>query len=399
MEIKGKYNTAKVFTNNIECKAIEQIEELCNQEFTKDSKIRIMPDVHSGCGCTIGTTMTIKDRVSPSLVGVDIGCRMYVNQLEQKEIDLKKLDEVINLKIPSGFSVRSTPHKFYEEIESDILKLKCIHDERFKNLNRIILSVGTLGGGNHFIEVNKDDDGNLYLVIHSGSRNLGKQVAMYYKEKAIEQTNNNSDDINDIINTLKNQGREKEINDVIKNISSTKTPKDLCYLKGNLFDDYIHDIKIVQNYANCNVFAITDEIISAMDLKIVSSFTTVHNYIDCEDMILRKGAVSAKLGEKLIIPINMRDGSLICTGYGNRDYNYSAPHGAGRLFSRKQAFEKFSLDEFKKEMSGVYSSSVNENTLDESPMAYKPIENIIENIKDTAKINKIIKPIYNFKAH
>ena len=222
---------------------------------------------------------------------------------------------------------------------------------------------------------------------------------MYYKEKAIEQTNNNSDDINDIINTLKNQGREKEINDVIKNISSTKTPKDLCYLKGNLFDDYIHDIKIVQNYANCNVFAITDEIISAMDLKIVSSFTTVHNYIDCEDMILRKGAVSAKLGEKLIIPINMRDGSLICTGYGNRDYNYSAPHGAGRLFSRKQAFEKFSLDEFKKEMSGVYSSSVNENTLDESPMAYKPIENIIENIKDTAKINKIIKPIYNFKAH
>ncbi len=396
-EITGKYNSAKVFTDVIDEISVKQIEELCSQEFITGSKIRIMPDVHAGAGCTVGTTMTISDKIVPNLVGVDIGCGMETIQLKEKSIDLNELDRLIYEKIPSGTNIRETPHKYTNDI--NIEELKSLY---YINQFRTQRSIGTLGGGNHFIEVDKDIDGCLYLVIHSGSRHLGKEVAEYYQEEGYKQLNNCSKKIiDDKIEYLKAHGRQSEIQTTIKQMKEqkiTRIPKHLAYTSGYLFDEYIHDMQIVQQYAMLNRKAIADELIKGLNLTIETELTTIHNYIDTGCMILRKGAVSAQMGEKLLIPINMRDGSLICTGKGNEDWNYSAPHGAGRLFSRTQAKQKFTVEEFQKSMSGIFTTSVNNETLDECPMAYKSKDDIVNNISPTVDINKIIKPVYNFKA-
>jgi tRNA-splicing ligase RtcB len=304
--LKGKYNEAKVFTDNIEPQAKSQILELCDQEFAAGEKIRIMPDVHAGIGCTIGTTMTITDKVIPNLVGVDIGCGMLVSVLEDKKADFPKLDKIIRKFIPAGFDIRKTPHGHVSRIRLGDLRCR-----DYVDLEHAVLSIGTLGGGNHFIEVNADHEGTLYLVIHSGSRHLGKQTAEHYQELAARR--------------LKGKSGGKGINEA------------LAYVQGRDFDDYVHDMRIVQEYATANRHAMAEEIISRMGFQVREQFTTIHNYIDTENMILRKGAISARKGERVIIPINMRDGSLICVGKGNPDWNYSAPHGAGRLMSRRQA--------------------------------------------------------------
>ncbi|MCB8566720.1 RtcB family protein [Fusobacterium ulcerans] len=396
-EITGKYNTAKVFTNVIENEAVEQIKTLCNQEFITGSKIRIMPDVHSGAGCTIGTTMTITDKVIPNLVGVDIGCGMETVMITDKEIDLEKLDKLIYEKIPSGHNIRKIPHELINEI--DLNQLRCTGHVK---MDRAIRSIGTLGGGNHFIEAGKDEEGNIYITVHSGSRHLGLEVANYYQKMGYKALNKVSDiDIEKIIEQLKSEGREKEINKTIKEIKKqiiTDIPQALAYVSEELFDDYIHDMKLIQKFAVLNRKAMMDEIIKGLGTEVAEEFTTIHNYIDTDMMILRKGAVSAKKGEKLLIPINMRDGSLICLGKGNEDWNYSAPHGAGRLMSRTKAKKTFELKNFKKEMEGIYTTSVSKDTLDECPMAYKAMEDIIKNIGDTVDIIKRIIPIYNFKA-
>lgn len=390
IEIKGKYNTAKVFTDNIEEKAAGQILELCSQEFVKDSEIRIMPDTHAGAGCTIGTTMTIKDKIVPNLVGVDIGCGMFVSMLKNSNIDFNKLDSTIRSYVPSGFDVRERPHEYKDYI--DLYDLKC---KEHVDLKRASLSIGTLGGGNHFIEMNEDEDGNIYLVVHSGSRHLGKQIAEYYQDRATKENAKKSND--SIIAELKSKGRSKEIQGEIEK-EKAKTSGALSYVEGQTFEDYIHDMRIAQKFAEYNRKAIAEVIVCEMDFNVVDSFTTIHNYIDLDEMILRKGAISAKKGEVVIIPINMRDGSIIATGKGNVDWNQSAPHGAGRLMSRRQAKLSLSLEEFRKSMDGIFTTSLSMSTLDEAPFAYKPIEEIIANVQDTVEINKIIKPIYNFKA-
>lgn len=396
-EIKGKYNSAIVYTENIESGAVNQIEILCNQEFVKDSVIRIMPDVHSGAGCTIGTTMTIEDKIVPNLVGVDIGCGMEVIKLENRRMELQKLDKLIYEKVPSGFNIRDKEHKFNDGI--DLSQLKC-KDE--VNIARARLSIGTLGGGNHFIEANRDSEGSLYIVIHSGSRHLGLEVANLYQEEAYKSLNKNTKaDLERLIAELKALGREKEIQKELKRKKSeilTDIPKALAYASGDLFKDYIHDMKIVQRFADLNRKAMVQEIAKGMKLQVVSQFTTIHNYIDTENMILRKGAVSAQKDEILLIPINMRDGSLICIGKGNADWNFSAPHGAGRIMSRAQAKNSFTLTQFKETMKGIYTTSVNKGTLDECPLAYKPMDDIVKNIGDTVEIIDTIIPIYNFKA-
>lgn len=397
--VEGKYNTAKVFTDVVEDMALNQVQLLCDQKFTVGSKIRIMPDVHAGAGCTIGTTMTIKDKVVPNLVGVDIGCGMETIKIKNSFIELQKLDKLIYEKIPSGYNIRTTPHKFNDEI--DLIKLKCLKEGNI-NLLRAQLSLGTLGGGNHFIEANKDEDGKIYIVIHSGSRHLGLEVANYYQEQAYKALNGNTnEDVKRLIAEYKATGKEKEIQTAIEELKGrglTDVPKTLAYCEGQLLEDYIHDMKIVQKFAEFNRKAMLDEIVRGMKLKVEEQFTTIHNYIDTEAMILRKGAVSAKAGEKLLIPINMRDGSLICIGKGNEDWNCSAPHGAGRLCSRNVAKNSFTVSEYKKQMKGIYTTSVNAGTLDECPMAYKAMEDIVDNINETAEIVKVIKPIYNFKA-
>lgn len=394
IELKGKYNTAKVFTEVIEETAIGQIIELCNQKFIAGETIRIMPDVHAGAGCTIGTTMTITDKIVPNLVGVDIGCGMHVVKLKEKHIELQKLDEIIREFIPSGFNVRGTVHDYAKYV--NLGNLRCI--KGLNNLDRIYQSLGTLGGGNHFIEVNKDSEGNLYLVIHSGSRNLGKQVAEYYQNLAIEKLSSNLEEKKAIIAKLKAEGRQSEIEAELKKLKRPVINKALAYLEGKDFDDYIHDMRITQGFATWNRKAMVQVILKEMKLKAEDAFTTIHNYIDTDNMILRKGAVSAQAGEILLIPINMRDGSLLCKGKGNAEWNYSAPHGAGRLMSRSVAKESFTVDEFKKQMDGIYTTSVGQGTLDECPMAYKGIDDIVNNIGDTVEILDILKPIYNFKA-
>jgi len=399
MLIEGKHNTAKVFTDIIEESAIQQIKLLCDQEFTKGSKIRIMPDVHTGAGCTIGTTMTIKDCIVPNLVGVDIGCGMEVVKIKNSYIELEKLDKLIHSKIPAGFNIRKTPHKYADSI--DLEKLRC-KDEGKINLDRAIKSIGTLGGGNHFIEAGKDEAGQIYIVIHSGSRHLGNEVAKFYQDQAYKSLNKNtSADIERLIAEYKAAGRQKEIQSAIAALRAqvlTDIPKSLAYVSGQLMEDYLYDMELVQRFAYLNRKAMMEEIIKGMKLKIEDQFTTIHNYIDTTNMILRKGAVSAQKGEKLLIPINMRDGSLICIGKGNEDWNYSAPHGAGRLMSRNVAKNSFTVSEFKKEMKGIYTTTINKDTLDECPMAYKRMEDIVNNIQDTVEIVNRIKPIYNFKA-
>ncbi len=395
--LNGKYNSAKVFTEIIDEGAIAQIIELCNQPISENSSIRIMPDVHAGAGCTIGTTMTVSDKIIPNLVGVDIGCGMETIRLKEKHIEVQKLDKLIYEKIPSGFEIRRKAHRYIEKI--DLTKLYC-----YKHIDplRAEMSIGTLGGGNHFIEADKSSDGSIYIVIHSGSRHLGVETAKYYQNEAYRRLNNSSEkEVNELIERLKAEGKEKQIQSEIKKLTSTKhtnVPKHLAYCDGELFEQYIHDMKIVQQFAFLNRQAMMDESIKGMGFHVTERFSTIHNYIDTDKMILRKGAVSAESGEKLLIPVNMRDGSLICTGKGNPDWNCSAPHGAGRLMSRSQAKESFTVSEFKKQMKGIYTTSVNQQTLDECPMAYKSIEDIVDNIGDTVEINDIIKPIYNFKA-
>ena len=395
--LKGKYNEAKVFADTADATSVSQVLLLLDQEFVSGSRIRMMPDIHAGAGCTIGTTMTVTDKIVPNLVGVDIGCGMETVAVREKHIELQKLDKLIYEKIPSGFQIREKTHRYYEQI--DLEELYCyrqIHAVRAEK------SLGTLGGGNHFIEVDKDEEGTIYVVVHSGSRHLGVEVAQYYQEEAYKALNcQTKKDIDRLIADLKAQGREKEIQKSIaelKNTVKTNIPKVLAYVSGELFDQYIHDMKMVQNYAGLNRKAMMDEIIKGMKLHVTSQFTTIHNYIDTDAMILRKGAVSAKKGEKLLIPINMRDGSLICTGRGNDDWNQSAPHGAGRLMSRSAAKQSFTVSEFRKQMNGIYSTSVNKETLDECPMAYKGMDEIVKNITDTAVIDNVLRPIYNFKA-
>lgn len=396
-ELNGKYNTAKVYATIIDDDSSRQIIELCSQKFAEGEKIRIMPDVHAGAGCTIGTTMTVSDKIVPNLVGVDIGCGMETVRLKETHIELQKLDKLIYAKIPSGFNIRSKPHRYAEKI--DLAKLRCF--ERI-NADRAEKSLGTLGGGNHFIEADKGSDGSIYIVIHSGSRHLGLETAKYYQNEGYRQLNRSSQkEINELIAEMKAQGREKQIQKELKkleNVKRTDIPKHLAYVEGKLFDDYIHDMKIVQEYAMLNRQAMMDEIIKEMGLHVTEQFTTVHNYIDTENMILRKGAVSAQAGEKLLIPINMRDGSLICIGKGNPEWNCSAPHGAGRLMSRSEAKQSFTVSEYKKQMNGIFTTSVNQSTLDECPMAYKDMNAILDNIGETADVADIIKPIYNFKA-
>ena len=393
IELQGKYNTAKLFTDNFDQETIAQIINLLNQEFVKDSQIRIMPDTHAGAGCVIGTTMTITNKVVPNLVGVDIGCGMETVILKDTYIELQKLDKVIHEFIPAGFSVRSKAHSFMDEI--NLAELRCADHV---NLNRAELSLGTLGGGNHFIELDKDDDGKLYLVVHSGSRNLGKQVAEYYQKAAAEDLERRRNGRSALVSLLKIEGRETEIQAELKKLNYVKVDKNLAFADGTLFDDYLHDMEITQRYAMLNRRAIVKEIVKQIKLKVEDSFTTIHNYIETDTMILRKGAISAKAGERVLIPINMRDGSLVCIGKGNPDWNFSAPHGAGRLMSRSVAKESITLSQFKKSMEGIYSSTVSKATIDESPFAYKPMNEIISNIKDTAEIVKTIKPLYNFKA-
>ena len=392
----------KIFTENIEQEALDQINLLLEQEAFKDSKVRIMPDVHSGKGCVIGFTADLGDKVVPNLIGVDIGCGMLTINLGNIDIDLEKLDQVIRENIPSGFNVHEG-----RSIKFPQLKLiKCYRE--LNNARRIEKSIGTLGGGNHFIEVGKDEEESKYLVIHTGSRNLGKQVAEHYQNLADKLCNYNYDEYlkesNTLIEDYKAQGRKSEIQKALKELPNKfktdykKIPKDLAYLEGKYRDEYLYDMNICKEFSTANRHAIADIILKHMQLTPIESFETIHNYIDTEDNIVRKGAISAKKGEILLIPINMRDGCIIGKGKGNPDWNQSAPHGAGRLMSRRKAKENISFDDFKKTMEGIYSTSVNKDTLDEAPFAYKPMDEIMNNIEDTVDIIKIIKPIYNFKA-
>ena len=397
IEIRGKYNEAKIFADVVDSASIAQVQELCNQEFTAGSRIRLMPDIHAGAGCTIGTTMTIADKVVPNLVGVDIGCGMETVRIREGRLELQKLDKLIQEKIPSGFAIRDSAHPYLSQI--DLTELCCA---RHVDLLRAERSIGTLGGGNHFIEVDRDDDGNLYLVVHSGSRHLGVEVASHYQQAGYKALNRADDaSVEALVARMKAEGREKEIPKEIKrlkNARQTRIPKALAYVSGDLFAQYIHDMRIVQRFAMLNRQAMVDVIVKGMKLHVEDQFSTIHNYIDTDARILRKGAVSAKAGERLLIPINMRDGSLLCVGKGNADWNFSAPHGAGRLMSRADARQSFTVSAFKKQMAGVYTTSVSKATLDECPMAYKGMEDILNQIGPTAEVEKILRPIYNFKA-
>ncbi len=397
IEVSGKYNSAKIFTDVVDQASIAQVIPLCSQEFAQGSCIRMMPDIHAGAGCTVGTTMTIRDKVVPNLVGVDIGCGMETVRVREDHMELQKLDKLIYEKIPSGFEIRQNPHRYLEQIN-----LEALCCAKHVDLLRAEKSIGTLGGGNHFIEVDRDDEGSLYVIVHSGSRRLGLEVANYYQEEGYKTLNHTDDaSIAQVIAEMKAQGRQKEIQKELKRFKNqklTNIPRPLAYVSGALFDQYIHDMKIVQRYAMLNRKAMMNEILKGMKLHAEEQFTTIHNYIDTDAMILRKGSVSAKVGEKLLIPINMRDGSLLCTGKGNEDWNFSAPHGAGRLMSRAQAKQSFTVSEFKKQMADIYTTSVSKSTLDECPMAYKGMEDILDNIGPTATVDKIIRPIYNFKA-
>ena len=397
IEIRGKYNEARIFTDVADSASIAQVQQLCDQEFAAGSRIRLMPDIHAGAGCTIGTTMTITDKVVPNLVGVDIGCGMETIRIREKRLELQKLDRLIREKIPSGFSIREKAHRYFSQI--NLNELCCA---RHADLPRAERSIGTLGGGNHFIEADRDDEGNLYIVVHSGSRHLGVEVAGYYQEAGYRMLNRADDaSAEALIARMKAEGRKKEIQKELKKLKNqkrTSIPKALAYVSGELFEQYIHDMKIVQHFAMLNRQAMMDEIVGGMKLHVEEQFTTIHNYIDTDAMILRKGAVSARAGERLLIPINMRDGSLLCVGRGNEDWNCSAPHGAGRLMSRADARQSFTVSEFKKQMAGIYTTSVSRATLDECPMAYKGMQDILDNIGPTAEVVKIIRPIYNFKA-
>ena len=399
LEIKGKVNTALCYAKVIEDEAIEQIRRMCDYQMTEGSRIRIMPDVHAGKGCTIGTTMTITDKAVPNVVGVDIGCGMYTVNLGKVDIDFEKLDEACYF-IPSGMNVWEGRQERF-----DLTDLRCYRN--LKDTKRLERSLGTLGGGNHFIEIDEAADGTKYLIIHSGSRNLGKQVAELYQKLAIDLDRGYSEYFekrDEIIRTYKEQGRRKEIQAALKELhaqvyeSEPSMPDDLCYLSGQYLEDYLHDVEICQSFARRSREKMAEIILERTELTGGEVFHTIHNYIDTREMILRKGAIAAHEGEKVLIPINMRDGSVLAVGKGNPEWNYSAPHGAGRIMSRTKAKNELSLDEYRKEMAGVYTTSVNENTLDEAPMAYKSLEDIIDVIRESVEVIDVMKPIYNFKA-
>lgn len=395
----------KIFTDNIDEKAVAQIDLLLEQEAFKDSKVRIMPDVHAGKGCVIGFTGNLGNKVIPNIVGVDIGCGMFCANLGKIEIDYKQLDEFINNNIPSGMRVNET-----KMADFDLKQLYCY--DKLKHYQWVENSVGSLGGGNHFIEIDESEDGEKYLVIHSGSRNLGSQVADYYQDLADQICNHDLIDYqnkkNEVLITYKQSGREKEIQTTLialqKEFEQNKNriPYELAYLDGEYREAYLHDMKLCQEFAYKNREYIADTIIYEMGLGTLKYdsiyFQCIHNYIDFEDNIVRKGAISARKGERVIIPMNMRDGCIIGIGKGNEDWNCSAPHGAGRTMSRNIARQSLSMEDYKNSMNGIYTTSVNEETIDEAPMVYKPMEEIIDHIKDTVEIEKIIKPIYNFKA-
>lgn len=404
IELKGKYNTAKVFIDNVENETQSQIIELCNQDFVQGGKIRIMPDTHKGAGCVIGFTADLENKIIPNIVGVDIGCGMLTIELSKENINLQQLDEIIHKYVPSGRNTHESRIVKFDKLQ----ELYCYRS--LKDTKRIERSIGTLGSGNHFIEVNKDSDDNLYLVIHSGSRNLGKQVADHYQKLAIELCSGKEEFYllqDKLIVEYKQQGRKSEIQKAIKELVKKYKdmnpiyPKDLCFLTGEWRDKYLHDMSICQEYASLNRIVMADIILSKLlNKKYINfnHFQTIHNYINFKDNIIRKGAISAYKNEKVLIPINMRDGSIIGIGKGNPDWNYSAPHGAGRLMSRSKAKELVNLEEFERTMKGVYTTSVGLSTLDESPMAYKSMQEILDNIGDTVDVIDIIKPIYNFKA-
>lgn len=398
-EIKGKVNTAICYAKVVEDEAIEQIKRMCDYEFTEGSKIRIMPDVHAGKGCTIGTTMTVKDKAVPNIVGVDIGCGMYTVKIAEKDIDFEKLDEAAHF-VPSGMNVWEGRQERF-----DLTKLRCYRS--LKDTKRLERSLGTLGGGNHFIEVDRAQDGTNYLVIHSGSRNLGKQVAEIYQQLAIDLNLGKEEYFkarDAIITEYKAAGRRKEIQAALEKLCwnrrrETTIPEDLCFLYGQYFEDYLADVEICQRFAKRNREKIAEVLLERAGLTGTEAFHTIHNYIDTEEMILRKGAIAAHEGEKVLIPINMRDGSVLAIGKGNPEWNYSAPHGAGRIMSRTKAKAELSLDEYRQEMAGVYTTSVNEETLDEAPMAYKSLSDIIDVIEESVTVIDVMKPIYNFKAN
>ena len=398
LEIEGKVNTAICYAKVIEEGAIEQIRRMCDYPMTEGSKIRIMPDVHASAGCTIGTTMTILDKAVPNVVGVDIGCGMYTVRLAEREIDMEKLDEAAHF-IPSGKDVWEGRQEHF-----DLTELRCYRE--LKDAKRLARSLGTLGGGNHFIEVDAAADGTKYLVIHSGSRNLGKQVAELYQRLAIDLNKGKEEYLSKrdaLIAEYKATGRKTEIQQALKALHwsshEATIPEDLCFVYGKYLEDYLHDVDVCQRFARRNREKMAEILTERSGLTAVDGFHTIHNYIDTQEMILRKGAIAAHEGEKVLIPINMRDGSVLAIGKGNPEWNYSAPHGAGRIMSRSQAKEQLDLDEYRREMAGVYTTSVNEATLDEAPMAYKSLEDIIDVIRDAVDVIEVLKPIYNFKAN
>lgn len=413
IEITGSYNTAKVFTDSADEATKKQIETLCNQKAFKDSKIRIMPDCHAGKGCTIGTTMTITDKIVPNLVGVDLFCGMRVVEINDRKIDLQRLDKCVHRAVPHGSGVRGRLHRWADQVP--VSDLRCWDKLPSSSRKDPRLAIGSLGSGNHFIELAYSEKKEKYfLIIHTGSRNLGLQVADYYQQAAYDTLHGQDEyhkqresaERQSIVDKLTEEGQTKEISQALKDYKyDPKIPEDiynipfeLAYLEGQLFEDYIHDIKIMRKFAETNRAAISDVIQCGMRYEIEDQWETLHNYIDTDNMILRKGSISANEGEIAIIPMNMRDGSLIVRGKGNPEWNYSAPHGAGRLMSRTEAKNSIPMKEFKKSMEGIYTTSVSSATLDEAPQAYKPMEEIVANIQDTCEILDVIKPVYNFKA-
>lgn len=391
----------KIFTDNIEHEALQQIYTLLKQPAFADCKVRIMPDVHAGAGCVIGFTADLGDKVIPNIVGVDIGCGMLTIELGKVDIDFGELDAAIRKRVPSGRNVHEGRNFKFDALKG----LRCYRE--LKDTKRLERSIGTLGGGNHFIEIDEDAEGTKYLVIHSGSRNLGKQVAEHYQRLAVELMQGKDElyaEQEKLIAEYKAKGRKNEIQKAIKelhrkfNPNPLGIPKELCYLTGKYREDYLHDMEICQRYAVFNRNAVARAILEEMGWHTLGAFETIHNYIEFGSNIVRKGAISAKEGELVLIPINMRDGCIIGRGKGNEDWNCSAPHGAGRIMSRSKAKETVPLEAYEKSMEGVYTTCVNQSTIDESPMVYKPMDEIVENIKDSIDIVKIVKPIYNFKA-
>ena len=404
-EIIGKYGTAKVYATTVEDECVSQIYGFMNSPVVEGCNIAIMPDTHAGKGSCIGFTQMINKenpRVNPNMVGVDIGCGMLVLKISAEagkilfnKPGLEKFDKIMHTKVPSGMAHRKTLHKFAKDF-TEIKNL--IADADY---DKELFAMGSLGGGNHFVEIDTDEKGDYYIVIHSGSRHLGIAVAKYWENKAVEYHKNNSKLKNDLINKLKREGREKDIQAEIAKIPTVIVSKDLSYLEGADVDGYLHDMKICQEFARLNREAMLDVLIEEMGIKkrhILDKFCTIHNYIDIENGILRKGAISLQKDESAIIPINMEYGSLIVTGKGNPNWNFSGPHGAGRLMSRSKAKETLKMEDFKNAMKDIYTTSVCVSTIDEAPMAYKSADEILENIKENAEVISVIKPIYNFKA-